>query len=70
MQSEKCFLTCAYHSTSQSQEEFEIFCANSDILLSQINDEYPLSIQLLLEILMLVVQIGGKMTLLIQQVKK
>ena len=42
MQSEKCFLTCAYCSPSQSQEEFEIFCANSDILLSQINDEYPL----------------------------
>ena len=39
-QSEKCFLTCAYHSPGQSQEEFEIFCTNCDVLLSHINDEF------------------------------
>ena len=27
---------------SQSQEEFEIFCTKFDIILSQINDEFPL----------------------------
>ena len=42
LQSKKCFLICAYHSRSQSQEEFEIFCINFDILLSQINDEFLL----------------------------
>ena len=41
-QSEKCFSTCAYRSFSQSQEEFEIFCTYFDILLSQINYEFPL----------------------------
>ena len=41
-QNEKCFLTCAYRSPSQSQEEFEMFCTKFDILLSQINDEFPL----------------------------
>ena len=40
-QSEKCFLTCAYQLPSQSQE-FEIFYTKFDILLSQINDEFPL----------------------------
>ena len=39
---EKCFLTCAYGSPSQSQEEFEIFCTKFDMLFSQINDEFPL----------------------------
>ena len=41
-QSEKYLLTCAFRSLSQSQEELEIFCTNFDILLSQINDEFPL----------------------------
>ena len=41
-QSEKSFLTCVCYSTSQSQEELEIFCTNLNILLSQINDDYPL----------------------------
>ena len=35
------FLICLYHSPSQSQDEFETFCPNFDILLSQINDELP-----------------------------
>ena len=35
-------LTCAYRSPSQSQEEFEIFSTKFDILLRQINDEFPL----------------------------
>ena len=41
-QNEKCFLTCAYRSPSQCQEEFKTFCTKFDILLSQINDEFPL----------------------------
>ena len=31
-----------YCSPSQSQDEFESFCINFDILLSQINDELPI----------------------------
>ena len=41
-QNKNYFLTCSYHSPSQSQGEFEIFCTNFDILLSQINDKFPL----------------------------
>ena len=33
-QNEKCFLTCLYHSPSQSHDEFENFCIKFDILLS------------------------------------
>ena len=35
-------LTCAYCSRSQSEEEFKIFGKNFDILLSQINNEFPI----------------------------
>ena len=35
-------LTCAYCSRSQSEEEFKIFGKKFDILLSQINDEFPI----------------------------
>ena len=31
-----------YRSPIQSQDEFENFCTNFDILLSQINDELPI----------------------------
>ena len=41
-QNEKCFLTCLYRSPSQSRDEFENFCTNFDILLSQINDKLPI----------------------------
>ena len=41
-QNEKCFFTCIYHSPSQNQDEFKNFCTNFDILLSNINDEFPL----------------------------
>ena len=41
-QSENCFLICVSRSLSQSQEEFKIFCTNSDILLNEINDKFPL----------------------------
>ena len=41
-QNKTCFLTCLYRSPSQSQDEFENFCTNFDILLSQINDELPI----------------------------
>ena len=41
-QSEKCFLTCISHSSSQNNEEFENFCANFDLLLSNINEEIPI----------------------------
>ena len=37
-QSEKCFLTCIYCSPSQNNEEFENFCGNFDLLLSNINE--------------------------------
>ena len=40
-QSKKCFLACAYCSPSQSQKDFDFF-SNFDILLSQINDAFPL----------------------------
>ena len=41
-QSKKCFLICVYHPTSEGQEESEIFCTNFNILLSQINDKFPI----------------------------
>ena len=39
---EKYFLTCIYHSPSQSYDEFESFCVNFDLLLKNINDEFPI----------------------------
>ena len=36
------FLTCLYHSPSQSHDEFENFCIKFNILLSQKNDELPI----------------------------
>ena len=69
--SEKYFLTCSYCSRSQSQEEFEIFCTNFDIFLSQKNDEFSLCSIATGDLnLMLVVQVDGKTTFLIQQVEK
>ena len=41
-QSEKYFLTCISRSPSQNNEEFENFCANFDLLLSNINEEIPI----------------------------
>ena len=41
-QGEKCFLNCIYHSTSQSHNEFDDFCSKVDLLLSNINHEFPL----------------------------
>ena len=38
---EKCFCTCLYRSPSQSYDELERFCANFDLLLSNINDLHP-----------------------------
>ena len=38
---EKCFFTCLYRSPIQSHDEVEIFCANFDLLLSNINDLHP-----------------------------
>ena len=41
-QNEKCFLTCIYRSPSKNNEEIENFCANFDLLLSNINEELPI----------------------------
>ena len=41
-QSAKCFLTCIYRFPSQNNEEFENFCANFDLLLSNIKEEIPI----------------------------
>ena len=38
----KSFLTCIYRSPSQSHDEFESFGVNFDILLNNINDEFPI----------------------------
>ena len=38
---EKCFFTCLYRSPSQSHDELERFCANFDLLFSNINDLHP-----------------------------
>ena len=65
-QGEKYFLTCIYRSPSQSRDEFDDFCPKFDLLLSNINQEFQLS----LEILMLVAQDRGRMISLTQQVKK
>ena len=39
---EKYFLTCIYRSPSQSNNEFEDFYINFDLLLNNINDEFPI----------------------------
>ena len=39
---EKYFLTCIYRFPSQSHENFENFCINFDLLLNNINDEFPI----------------------------
>ena len=41
-QIEKCFLTCMYRSPSQNNEELKNFCANFDLLLSNINEGIPI----------------------------
>ena len=41
-QGEKCFLTCIYCSPSQSRDDFDNFCTKFDLLLSNINQEFPL----------------------------
>ena len=43
LQGEKCFLTCIYCSPSHSRDEFDDFCTKFDLLLSNINQEFPLS---------------------------
>ena len=41
-QNEKCFLTCIYRSPSQSRDEFDDVCTKFDLLLCNINQEFPL----------------------------
>ena len=42
LQNEKCFLTCIYCSPSQGRDEFDDVCAKFDLLLCNINQEFPL----------------------------
>ena len=37
------FLTCIYCSLSQSHDNFDDFCTKFDLLLSNINHEFPLN---------------------------
>ena len=37
----KCFFTCLYRSPSQASEEFEDFCTDLNLFLSNINDLIP-----------------------------
>ena len=41
-QGEKCFLNCIYGSPSQSHDEFDDFCTKFDLLVNNINHEFPL----------------------------
>ena len=41
-QGEKYFLICIYHSLIQSRDEFDNFCTKCGLLLSNINQEFPL----------------------------
>ena len=41
-QVEKCFLTCVYRSPSQNHDKLEDFCTKFDLLMSNINNEFPL----------------------------
>ena len=41
-QDEKGFLTCIYCFQSQRHDEFDDFCTKLDLLLSNINHEFPL----------------------------
>ena len=38
---EKCLFTCLYRSPSKTHDELECFCANFDLLLSNINNLHP-----------------------------
>ena len=41
-QGEECFLTCIYCFPSQGHDEFVDFCSKFDLILSNINHEFPL----------------------------
>ena len=43
MGKKKCFFTCLYRSPSQSPDEFDTFCSNFNLFLSNINDLNPAS---------------------------
>ena len=43
MGKKKCFFTCLCRSPSQSFDEFDTFCSNLNLLLSNINDLNPAS---------------------------
>ena len=55
-QGEKCFLTCIYRSPSQSRDEFDDFCPKFDLLLSNINQEFQLSLEILMLLLKIVAE--------------
>ena len=38
----KCFLTCVYRFPSQNHDKFEDFCTKFDLLMRNINNEFPL----------------------------
>ena len=41
-QGEKCFLNCVYRSPRQNNDKFEDFCPKFYLLMSNINNEFPL----------------------------
>ena len=43
MGKKKCFFTCLYRSPSHSSDEFDTFCSNFHLFLSNINDLSPAS---------------------------
>ena len=68
---EKHFSTCIDHSPSQSHNEFENFCINFDLLLNNINHEFPIcSIVTGNFKARLVALAGGKTIFLTPQVKR
>ena len=43
MEKKKCFFTSLYRSPAQSSDEFDTFCSNFNLFLSNINDLNPAS---------------------------
>ena len=41
VKNETCFFTCFYRSPSQSHDEFENFCSELNLLLTNINNNQP-----------------------------
>ena len=61
------FFTCIYCSPGQNHDKFQNFCTKVDALLNNINDEFPIC-SVVIVILMLAIQGGGRMISVTQKI--